>query len=293
MKTAFVFPGQGSQFVGMGKGIAEKQLDQAGEILGFDLKKLCFEGPEEELRRTEITQPAILTVSLAAYAFMLDKGIPAPSAVAGHSLGEYSALVAASSLSFQDAVKVVNLRGKFMQEAVPVGEGSMAAVLGLTKEQVIDCCSRASSFGVVSAANLNAPGQIVISGKKEAVVKASALCKEAGAKRVITLSVSAPFHCALMQPAADRLRAELDKIEFRDAKVPVVTNITADYVTEGTKLKKLLIDQVTGSVRWEESVNKMIGDGIRRFIEVGPGRVLSGLISKIDKDTEVKTYDEA
>lgn len=292
MKTAFVFPGQGSQFVGMGKDLAEKYLDQANEILGFDLKKLCFEGPEEELKKTEITQPAILTVSIAAFEYLKSKNTPLPAAVAGHSLGEYSALVAASSLSFQDAVKIVYLRGKFMQEAVPLGEGSMAAILGLTKEKVEECCQKVSSFGVVSAANLNSPGQIVISGKKQAVEEAAGPCKEAGAKRVIPLQVSAPFHCSLMQPAADKLKLELDKIEIKDANIPVVANVSADFVTKGSDIKKLLVEQVTKSVLWEDSIRKMIGDGITSFVEVGPGMVLSGLIKKIDREVEVKTYLE-
>lgn len=292
MKTAFVFPGQGSQTIGMGKDLAEVYLDKANQILGFDLKKLCFEGPEDELKKTEITQPAILTVSVAAYEALKSKGLPSPAAVAGHSLGEYSALVAAGAIAFEDAVKIVNLRGKFMQEAVPLGEGSMAAILGLTKEQVDDCCAKAADLGVVSAANLNSPGQIVISGKKEAVEKASALCKEAGAKRTIPLQVSAPFHCVLMQPAADKLKAELDKIEIKDAQIPVVANVTADYVTNGAEIKDLLYKQVTNPVRWEDSVNKMIADGIKSFVEVGSGKVLAGLIKKCDRSVEVKSSQE-
>jgi [acyl-carrier-protein] S-malonyltransferase len=292
MKTAFVFPGQGAQSVGMGKGLAESLLDRANQILGFDLKKLCFDGPEEELKKTEITQPAILTVSIAAFESLKNKNIPLPNIVAGHSLGEYSALVAASALSFEDAVKIVHLRGKFMQQAVPVGEGSMAAILGLTKEQVEDCCKKAAELGVVSAANLNSPGQIVISGKKEAVEQASTLCKEAGAKRAIPLAVSAPFHCSLMQPAADNLKAELDKIEIKDAQIPVVANITAKQVTKGSEIKDLLIKQVTGSVLWEDSIKNMISGGITNFVEVGPGKVLSGLIKKIDRSVEVKSFLE-
>ena len=290
MKTAFVFPGQGSQFIGMGKDLAETYLDQANGILGFDLKKLCFEGPEEELKKTEITQPAILSVSIAAFELLKSKGVPMPATVAGHSLGEYSALVAASALSFSDAVKIVHLRGKFMQEAVPLGEGSMAAILGMKKEQVEECCKKASTQGIVSAANLNSPGQIVISGKKQAVEEATKLCTAAGAKRAVLLQVSAPFHSPLMQPAAEKLKAELDKIEFRDAQIQVVANVTADYVTHATEIKELLIKQVTSPVLWEDSVIKMIKDGIASFVEVGPGSVLSGLIKRTDRNAQVKTY---
>ncbi|MEA3493575.1 MAG: ACP S-malonyltransferase [Candidatus Margulisiibacteriota bacterium] len=292
MKTAFVFPGQGSQVIGMGKNLAEAYLDRANQILGFDLKQLCFEGPGDKLKKTEITQPAILTVSVAAYEFLKNKGIPSPSAVAGHSLGEYSALVAAGSITFEDAVRIVNLRGKFMQEAVPLGEGSMAAIIGLAKDQVDNCCIKASELGVVSAANLNSPGQVVISGKKEAVEKASALCKEAGAKRTVPLQVSAPFHCALMQPAADKLKAELDKIEVKDAQIPVVANVTADYATNGPEIRDLLYKQVTNPVKWEDSVKKMVADGTKSFIEVGSGNILAGLIKKCDRSVEVKSFQE-
>ncbi|MEE8638136.1 MAG: ACP S-malonyltransferase [Candidatus Margulisiibacteriota bacterium] len=292
MKTAFVFPGQGSQSVGMGKDLAEKHLDQASEILGLDLKKLCFEGPEEELMKTEVTQPAILTVSVAAFELLKSKGVPMPAAVAGHSLGEYSALVAAAALSFQDAVKVVHVRGKFMQEATPLGEGSMAAIVGMNKEQVGECCKKASTLGTVSAANLNSPGQIVISGKKQAVEQATKLCKEAGAKRTVPLQVSAPFHCPLMQPAAQKLKLELDKIQIKDAQIPLVANVTADYTTKASEIRELLIKQVTHPVLWEDSIKKMLDDGITSFIEVGPGRVLSGLIQRINRKAEVKTYLE-
>ncbi|KPJ68224.1 hypothetical protein AMJ44_06900 [candidate division WOR-1 bacterium DG_54_3] len=290
MKSAFVFPGQGSQAVGMGKGLAEKHLEQANEVLGFDLKKLCFEGPEEALKKTEVTQPAILTVSVAAFEILKNKGVPMPAAVAGHSLGEYSALVAASALSFSDAVKIVHLRGKFMQEAVPLGEGSMAAIIGLSKEEVEACCKRAAARGIVSAANLNSPGQIVISGKKQAVEEAGRLCQEAGAKMTVPLQVSAPFHCILMQPAAEKLKVELGKIEIKNAQIPVVANVTADYVSNGEEIRSLLLKQVTSPVLWEDSIKKMIHDGIKSFVEVGPGKVLSGLIKRIDRNTEVKSY---
>jgi [acyl-carrier-protein] S-malonyltransferase len=290
MKTAFVFPGQGSQFVGMGKDLAESYLEQASKVIGIDLKRLCFEGPEEELKKTEITQPAILTVSIAAYEFLKNKGIPAPDVVAGHSLGEYSALVAAGSISFKDAAKIVHLRGKFMQEAVPIGTGSMAAIIGLNKEKIDECCQKASVTGSVSAANLNSPGQIVISGKKEAVDEAIKLCDIAGAKRAILLQVSAPFHSALMQPAADKLKIELDRVEIKDAKIPLIANVTANYATKSAEIRKLLIKQVTGPVLWEDSINKIIADGIVNFVEVGPSRVLSALIKKINRKAEVKSY---
>lgn len=285
MKTSYVFPGQGSQTVGMGKDLAESLLDQANEILGFDLKKLCFEGPEEELKKTEITQPAILTVSVAAFNKLSSK----PTVVAGHSLGEYSALVAAGALKFADAVKIVNLRGKFMQEAVPIGQGAMAAIIGGERAKIEEVCAGIEG---VWPANFNSTGQIVISGQKEPVEKASAACKEAGAKRALPLPVSAPFHCPLMQPAADKLKLELDKIEIKDATIPVIANVTASPVTSAAEIKDLLVKQVTAPVLWEDSVKKMIADGTTQFIEVGPGKVLAGLIKKIDRAAEVKSYLE-
>lgn len=279
MRNAFVFPGQGSQFVGMGKGLAEKYLDQANEILGFDLKKIVLEGPEEELKRTEIQQPAIFTISVAALDRLATRDSRPATVVAGHSLGEYSALYAAGSISFEDGVKIVHLRGKFMQEAVPTGEGAMAALLGGEREAIIQICAE---VGNVWPANFNCPGQIVISGKKEAVETAGEKLKAAGVKKIIPLAVSAPFHCPLMQPAADKLKAELDKIEIKDAKIPVIANVTASPVTGGEEIRNLLVKQVTSPVLWEDSVRKMIADGVTRFIEVGPGKVLCGLIKKID-----------
>jgi len=298
--TAFVFPGQGSQSVGMGTGFAEEYLDQANQVLGFDLKKLCFEGPEEELKKTEITQPAILTISVAAFEKLRTARQSSPQApnselrtklvaVAGHSLGEYSALVAAGVLTFADAVKLVHLRGKFMQEAVPVGEGAMAAVLGLDPEKLIAVCQEVAG---VWPANFNSPGQIVISGKKLSVEAVGEKLKAAGAKKIIPLAVSAPFHCPLMQPAADKLAVELDKIKFNNATIPVISNVTASPVQDGNEIKKLLIKQVTSPVRWEESIKKLITDGVNSFVEVGPGKVLVGLIKKIDGSVEVKSYLE-
>ncbi len=288
MKTAFVFPGQGSQAVGMGKGFAEEHLDRANVILGFDLKKLVFEGPEEELKKTEIQQPAIFTISVAAYERLKTKD-QRPETVAGHSLGEYSALYAAGSISFEDGVKTVHLRGKFMQEAVPPGEGAMAALLGGDRKTVADVCRE---VGDVWPANFNSPGQVVISGRKEAVEQAGEKLKAAGVKKIIPLAVSAPFHCPLMQPAAEKLAGQLDKITIKDASVPVYANVTALPVTSGAEIKHLLIKQVTAPVLWEDSVTKMIADGVSIFVETGPGKVLSGLIKKIDPRVEVKTYDE-
>jgi [acyl-carrier-protein] S-malonyltransferase len=285
MKTALVFPGQGSQSIGMGKNFAEKYLEQASAILGFDLKKICLEGPAEELQKTEITQPAILTVSIAALDVLKTKDSRRKtSSVAGHSLGEYSALVAAGAISFEDAVKIVRLRGKFMQEAVPAGEGAMAAVLGADNNVIREVCAE---IGDVWPANFNSPGQVVISGKKAAVETAGIKLKERGAKRIIPLAVSAPFHCPLMQPAADKLKVELDKIEIKDAQTPVVANVTADYVIKGTEIRTLLYKQVTSPVLWEDSVKKMVADGVTSFIEVGSGKVLSGLIKKIAPDVEM------
>lgn len=288
MTTAFVFPGQGSQFVGMGKNLAERYLDQANEILGFDLKKICLEGPEEKLRKTEIQQPAIFAVSVA----MLDRlssFVYRPSFLAGHSLGEYSALHTAGVISFEDGVKLVHLRGKFMQEAVPEGRGDMAALLGGDRETIAKVCAE---VGEVWPANYNCPGQIVISGRKEKVEAAGEKLKAAGVKKVIPLVVSAPFHCPLMQPAADKLAAELEKIQIKDARIPVVANVTADYVTSGEEIRKLLVKQVTSPVLWEDSVRKMVADGVTSFVEIGPGKVLSGLIKKIDPNVEIKPYEK-
>ncbi len=296
-KVALVFPGQGSQYVGMGKDLAEKFsyakkfFDEANDALGFNLSKLCLEGPEEELRKTEITQPAILTVSAMCLEAIRSFGKINAEAVAGHSLGEYTALYAAGSLNFREAIKLVHLRGQFMQTAVPLGEGTMAAILGLDHNTVKAICIMASAMGTVEAANINSPGQIIISGKVAGVAEAERLCKEAGAKRVMELQVSAPFHSSLMKPAADMLAEVLGKLNFKDPSVPVVSNVTADYVTSGTTAKELLIKQMTSPVLWEDSIRKMAADGFDSFIEVGPGKVLAGLIKKIEP--KAKMYNVA
>jgi [acyl-carrier-protein] S-malonyltransferase len=275
--------------------VAKQTFDEADEALGFSLSKLCFEGPEEQLKLTEFTQPAIFTVSIAAQRVLAEKGVT-PSFVAGHSLGEYSADVAAGVLSFADAVKTVRNRGRYMQEAVPAGEGAMAAILGMTSEAVIEVCAKAAveSGGVVSAANLNSPEQVVISGAVAAVEKAGALAKEAGAKKVVMLAVSAPFHCALMQPAQDRLAEDLRQLTFTAPSIPVVTNIDAALTTEAVQLHDALVRQVTGSVRWVESMRLLIDQKPTHFIEVGPGKVLSGLMRQIDRSqTVLHVNDEA
>jgi [acyl-carrier-protein] S-malonyltransferase len=289
MTTAFVFPGQGSQSVGMGKDLAEKFLDRANAVLGFDLKKIVLAGPEDELKKTAIQQPAIFAVSAAMYDLLITRSALRVTCVAGHSLGEYSALYAAGVISFEDGVKTVNLRGQFMQEAVPAGQGAMAALLGGERETIANICKE---VGNVWPANFNSPGQVVISGTKEGVDKAAEKLKAAGVKKIIPLAVSAPFHCPLMQPAADKLAAQLDKITFHDAKVPVYANVTAKPVTAAAEIKQLLIKQVTGSVLWEDSVKKMIADGTTSFVEAGPGKVLAGLIKKIDAGVEVKSFLE-
>jgi [acyl-carrier-protein] S-malonyltransferase len=296
---AFLFPGQGSQFVGMGKelasnyAIARQTFEEADEALGYKLSELCFEGPEEKLKLTEITQPAILTASIAAWRVLKEKGFR-PDSVAGHSLGEYSAHVAAGTLMFADAVRTVRNRGKYMQEAVPVGVGAMAAILGMRLERVGEIAKEAARGEVCQAANINSPEQVVISGNAGAIGRAIQLATERGAKKAVSLPVSAPFHCALMQPAQDRLATDLRALAFRDPSCPVICNVDAVAVSSAEAARDALIRQVTGAVRWEESVRRLIGSGTSLFIEVGPGKVLWGLMRQIDRSKACLTVgDEA
>jgi [acyl-carrier-protein] S-malonyltransferase len=289
---AFVFPGQGSQEVGMGRALAEAfseardVFEAADDALGEPISKLCFEGPDEALSRTANTQPAILTVSVAAHAVLRKRLGWTPALVAGHSLGEYSALVAAGSLSLADAVRVVRARGTSMQEAVPPGVGAMAAVLGLTADQVAEACREAAGDEVVSAANFNEPAQTVIAGHAGAVERASVRLRAAGARRVVPLPVSAPFHCELMAPVVARLRTVLEPVVLTVPQAPVVTNVEATPNSDPQRLKALLLAQVTGSVRWVECVRAMEAHGVRKVIELGPGKVLCGLIKRITKSLE-------
>ncbi|HJQ32714.1 MAG TPA: ACP S-malonyltransferase [Pyrinomonadaceae bacterium] len=285
MAVAFIFPGQGSQAPGMGRELAERYaaarevFEEADDALGFALSRLCFEGPAEELQLTENTQPAILTTSVAALRAAEGEGLPRPDFVAGHSLGEYSALVAAGALSLRDAVQTVRKRGRYMQEAVPVGAGAMAAVLGGEFEMIEAVCKEAAHEGeICSPANINSPGQIVIAGSAAAVERALPMLKERGAKRAIALKVSAPFHCALMLPAQERLAADLDAVEFKDLSVPLVTNVDAAVIRMGAEARAALVRQVSSPVRWRESIELLAREGVETFVEVGPAKVLTGLV---------------
>ncbi|REK67192.1 MAG: [acyl-carrier-protein] S-malonyltransferase [Cohnella sp.] len=298
-KIAFVFPGQGAQAVGMGRDAYERfeasraVFDRADEVLGFSVSKLAFEGPEEELKLTANTQPALLTTSVALLEAFKARGVK-PDYVAGHSLGEYSALVAAGVLSFDDAVRLVRARGLFMEQAVPGGQGAMAATLGADRDALDALCRDISAtVGRVELANVNCPGQIVVSGTAAGVAAVAERGKEAGAKRVVPLEVSGPFHSSLMQPAADKLEKELAAAEFRDAAVPVIANVTARPVTSGEEFRRLLVRQVVSPVLWEDSVRYLIGEGVDTFVEIGSGTVLAGLIKKIDKTVKVVSVNSA
>lgn len=298
-EIAYIFPGQGSQHPGMGKDLAEKfaaakqVFEEADKALGFSLSELCFNGPAEQLQLTENTQPAILTTSIAALRAMKAEGFPEPAFVAGHSLGEYSALVAAGALSLADAVRTVRKRGQYMQEAVPVGTGAMAAILGAELETINAGCEEASEGQVCSAANINSPSQVVIAGETGAIDRAIVILKERGAKRAMKLNVSAPFHSAMMKPAEGRLAADLETIQFSDLRCPVITNVDARAVRSGNEVRDGLVRQVSQPVRWLESVEFLISQGVKTFIEIGPGKVLSGLVRQIDRSAQcVNVEDE-
>jgi len=292
---AFLFPGQGSQKVGMGKALSDaypvcrETFDEADAELGEPLSRTIFEGPEDRLTRTENTQPAILAVSIAAFRLLVERGVR-PDFVAGHSLGEYSANVAAGTFAFADALRIVRKRGRYMQEAVPVGEGAMAAILGLDAESVARACAEGADGEVVSPANLNGAGQVVIAGAREAVKRAGDRAKTLGAKRVIPLTVSAPFHCALMKPAEERLAPDLRALAAADPRVPIVANVDADIKRDARSAIEALVQQVSAPVRWEAVVRRLASEGVTTYVEVGPGAVLTGLVRKIHREAVTATF---
>ncbi|MDQ3798312.1 MAG: ACP S-malonyltransferase [Acidobacteriota bacterium] len=299
-KIAYIFPGQGSQAVGMGKDLYENYavsrevFEEADDTLGFKLSEMCFAGDEADLQLTANTQPAILTTSIAAFRAMEAEGFPTPDFVAGHSLGEYSALVAAGAMSFADAVRIVRRRGTYMQEAVPVGVGAMAAIIGAPLETIETACADAAEGEICSPANINSPSQIVIAGNSAAIDRAIELLKQRGAKRAIKLNVSAPFHCALMLPAQQRLAEDLRKIDFSDLRFPIIENVSAEANTQGGRVPTALTEQVSNPVRWAQSVENLIAEGVTTFVEAGAGKILSGLVRQINRDVRclnVENFD--
>ena len=296
--NAFIFPGQGAQFPGMGKdlfenfSVAKQVFEEANEVLDFDLSGLCFNGPEDDLKLTRNTQPAILTMSVAALRVVESETGLRPSFAAGHSLGEYSALVCSGAIDFAAAVKTVRLRGTFMQEAVPVGVGAMAAILSAEADALVEICAEAAQGEVVAPANYNSPGQIVIAGHASAVNRAIEIAKGKGYRKAMLLPVSAPFHCSLMQPAADRLKVVLAELSYQKMLLPVITNVEARANDDCVRVQELLVTQVCAPVLWEQSVNAMIQSGVTRFIEIGPGKVLSGLVKRISKDVQLANVED-
>jgi [acyl-carrier-protein] S-malonyltransferase len=297
MKIAFIFPGQGSQYVGMAKDFIEnfkeskEVFDLASGILGYDLAQLCMHGPAEKLNMTENTQPAILATSIAILRPLERRGLAA-GAAAGHSLGEYTAITAAGGFELKDAISLVQKRGRYMQEAVPEGAGLMAAILGMDRDAVEKTCLDASKNGIVAPANYNSPGQIVIAGEKNAVEKAMELARAAGAKKVVPLAVSVPSHCSLMKQAGDRLAKELDTVAISDLRIPIVNNADAKFITTAAELKPSLLRQISSSLYWDDSINRMTEQGYDTFIEIGPGKVLSGLVKRIARDAKVMNVED-